>query len=471
MNHKPGQKLGRIAICIDNRLTREKKSALTRLVNAMRCFADVQQYASNPNEEQFIEFLQKDGPFHLVLLPWYRYLSWNKVEAFFGLTRSTGPTVAGYHSELLEYRDFGEYSEQMRCILLDFDSNPMQDILLTVQILLQEKLRSGIRPLLTLNTPIYTENWYASHGIGMRLESVLTLPEIKDSDWAHRSNSIRLILCSLWSLIYEEGPAKSDFGQPHSQKTPKACFQIGISPTNLAFRLCYFMPSWTPKTTLRFFWPNPQKPSDSAQILLKYSDWLRVHTFSDEHLIEVTTCLLPSQPSETRHEGMHTLWIDTLATTLVSEPPFELPRPEAPHLKSLHTPVLSAVKTQNKESDNDAKSRLLNEAANKIIELKHQLKEREELIRDLKSGGVGTAPPLPPPDIETLIESFQERYFEARFQIRQFEHEITRLETQGSSLHETETLRIKMKDLMRRELTWIQALENTIEEFRKRKNK
>jgi hypothetical protein len=100
------------------------------------------------------------------------------------------------------------------------------------------------------------------------------------------------------------------------------------------------------------------------------------------------------------------------------------------------------------------------------MELKQKVLEKEDTIRELRSGGVGTAPPIPPADAEALLEAFQNRYFEAKFQIRQFELEIEALESKKASPQEINTLRLKMEALLNREKAWIKKLLITLEAYK-----
>jgi hypothetical protein len=118
-----------------------------------------------------------------------------------------------------------------------------------------------------------------------------------------------------------------------------------------------------------------------------------------------------------------------------------------------------------------AKERFVFEAAMKIRELKKELSEKDQQIRELRSGGVGISTPLPPPDAEALLDAFQERYFDARFQIRQFELQILELEKKGANASEMDSLRLKMSALANREQAWIKKIAATVESFREAKRK
>src|SRR5690606_9988453 len=119
------------------------------------------------------------------------------------------------------------------------------------------------------------------------------------------------------------------------------------------------------------------------------------------------------------------IWIDPISPRLVTEIPFAANDADNP----LMSPLPQAPDSAGEKESQD---RALFTAAKKIAELKKAVQERDETILELKAGGVGTAPPVPIPQPEDLLEAFQERYLDARFQIRQLELEILSAEQRGA---------------------------------------
>lgn len=466
------KKSGNIALVVDERLTRDRRGVLSRVISSTRHFADVQIINGEVTEEELIFRLQKES-FSLVLAPWHQYFKWSKVEAFYGLTRSSGPTFAGYVCDPIDPHEIGQQTSALRTICLDFADTHPHEAALLIQSLMQESRRTGIRPLLDPTASVYCENWYAGQGLGSRTDSVMALSEIAGTEWALRASPIRLILGALWSLVYEEGSGKSELTQAiNGAKTPRAYFQLGCDPKTLVFRLWYLSPGSTAKGALTSFWPDPARPTAASQLLLKYADFLRVHTVTNGQEVEITTGLFKSAAADKAHRRLHSFWIEPVSPSLITEVPFEAPGPDAPHLKTLpQAPASEFGKPRvapggGAETEDKAKERFIFEAAVKIRDLKKTLTEREELIHDLKAGGVGTAAPLPPPDAEGLLEAFQQKYFESRFQIRQFEIQIAEMEQKGATAQEVETLRVKMSALASREDAWIRMLTGTLKSYR-----
>ncbi len=455
---------------MDERLTRDRRGLLSRVISSTRHFANVQIINGEVTEEELIFRLTKES-FSLVLAPWHLYFKWSKVEAFYGLTRSSGPTFAGYVCDPIDPSEIGSQTSHLRTICLDFADTHPHEAALLIQSLMQDSHRTGIRPLLDPTASVYCENWYGGQGLGARTDSVMQLPEIAGTEWALRSSPIRLVLGALWSLVYEEGSGKSELTQAiNGAKTPRAYFQLGADAKTLVFRLWYLSPGSTAKGALAAFWPDPARPSAASQLLLKYADFLRVHTVTDGQEVEVTTGLFKSAAADKAHRRFHSFWVEPVSPNLITEVPFQAPGPDAPHLKALPAAAPSEFGkprvAPGGEGDDKAKERFIFEAAVKIRDLKKSLADREELIRDLKAGGVGTSAPLPPPDAEGLLEAFQQKYFESRFQIRQFELQIAEMERKGATVQEVETLRLKMSALAAREDAWIRTLTGTLKSYR-----
>ena len=239
----------------------------------------------------------------------------------------------------------------------------------------------------------------------------------------------------------------------------------------MAFRLFFeYKPHLTPGEAIQKFWPDKTASTKAAQLLLKYSDMVRVHTITETSHLEVVIVLFKSAPSEEHPDESHTLWVDPISQRLILEQPYEAPGPQSPHLRSLPTVSLTQPKPRaldlHTQSSDAGNSGVMAAASAKIDELRGKVAEQSEKIRELRSGGVGTAQTLPPPDAEALLEAFQQRYFEARYEIRQFELQIEDMKQRGASPKKIEILSLKMEALANREKAWIKKLVSTLETFR-----
>lgn len=467
-----------IIFVLDERVSHERIAVLSRSIQGLMQNFTVEIIKGNEiSEAQILEKMQTSAP-HLILLPLHRYQSWNRIEGALGLNRTQGAAYAGYFCEPLPLYQLPDPNGQNRRIILDFVHLSALEIATLVRSLILDTRRTGLRPLLDANSLIYCESWYSNQGQGNRIDHVLGLPEISNTPWAKRSSSIRIILMALWTLVYEEGPGKTETVQAGGARPPKAYFQLGADNQSLVFRLYYYtVPHALPKDVVQQFWPDQTVSTKAAQLLLKYSDFVRVHSIQETSDIEVVIGLFHSAPSEKNHAQARTLWIEPLSARLISEPPFEAPGPQSPLLRALPTVSFSDAKLRvvdpNAGAKDASRNRVILDATAKIKELKERVNEKEATIRELRSGGIGTAQPLPPPDPESLLEAFQERYMDARFQIRQFEVQIAELEKRKATPQEIETLKQKMDALMNREKAWIKKLMTTLEVFKdsQKKNK
>ena len=441
---------------MDDRLSRERSHILMRTLNAMRQEFHFEVLSGDITEAQVLAKLQQT-PVHLLLVPWYRYLAWTRVEALFAQGRGQGPMFAGYFGEPTAPEDINPRSERSRLAFVDFAHPSTPEILGWIGRMADDKLRSGVRPLLEKAGPVYTENWTSNLGMGLRIDAILGLPEITRSvDWLKRAPAIRLSLLALWSLVFDEGPGKST--TPSS--TAKACFQVAVDASSLSFRLCYSMTGWGPKEAVSAFWPDPSKPGSAVSLLQQHADFVRVHTIGDGPDIEITVGFHPSGASDPRK--MRMLWVDPVSPKLVTEIPFQAPSAQAPYLRALNIGAVPTSAPSGTEDSGKLKKFMV-EAATRIRDLKRVLLEKDEVIRELRSGGVGTAQPMPPPDVEALLDAFQSRYLEAQLQIRHLEVQIAKAEQAGASPQLLESIRQRIAHITARERSWIQKIHETIE--------
>jgi len=462
-----GEKRINLALIVDDKLSPEKLAQFTRKIDALKQSFNIDLFKPDTAEETLLQKIQgKD--YALVFAPMAKYLAWHKAEAHFGLNRTSGPGMAGYFCEGLKPETLRDQAGQLRRIAVDFTHITAQELLILLRCMSADQRRSGLRSLLDPQALIYCENWYSAQGLGARMDVITALPEVAKGTWAKRGGAIRVTLTALWSLVYEEGSGKVDLAAQTATKTPRAYFQMGADANTLVFRLFYNTMQRNPKEAIKIFWPDATNATHPAQLLLKFADFVRVHTIADHGEMELTVGFFNSAPSNTAFEQLHTIWIDPISPNLITEPPYEAPSPQAPHLRAF--PNFSLIDNKPKANDDPnahAKERFIVEASNKIRDLKKLVEDKEHTIRELRSGGIGTAPPLPPPDAEGLLDAFQQKYFEARLQIRQFEVQIDEMSKKGATPKDIEILKQKMAVLTQRHQNWIRKLMATLESSKK----
>ncbi|MEK6704152.1 MAG: hypothetical protein AABZ06_00015 [Bdellovibrionota bacterium] len=457
----------KIAFILDDRLPKQKSAVLMSHVNAIRQLGEVQLFKCEKTESDLINIFT-ENQFHLILAPWHKYLTWSRLEALYGLNRTSGPTFAGYHCELISLNEQPPY---LRTILLDFSAPSTSETVLTVRSLINDISRSGIKSLLSHSTTIYQDTWAGPQSLGNKLDSVMRIPEITNYHWTRRSTALRICICALWSLVYEEGPGKTE---RENSGIPRADFQIAADTNCLIMRICYYMPSWSPKAALQEFWPDGGRPAAPSQLLARYSDFLRVHTIVEAGDVEITAALFRSGMSEKKPGHIHTLWVEPISARIVRELPFSNPLKD-PAMKPLITntaqenaiPQAAGDSRLAKHSENDEeKYQLIQEAAEKVRALKNLLNDRENKIMEMRSGGISTAKLPPPPGPENLVEALREHLVESILKIKQFEQELTSLEANGAAKNEIESLHVKITNQTKKEQVWIDKLERVIGAYR-----
>jgi hypothetical protein len=449
-----------IAFMVDEKVSKERMQIATRALGALRSSHPIEVIPANVGESGLLSKL-KAGKYSLVLLPHHRYLEWSKIDGHFGLNRTTGPAVAGYFCEPVAIPTAASVDRSHRAILLDLSGPAPAEALLLIRALAQERLRSGIQPLLDAQTAIYAETWFARQKLGQRMDAVLALPEI-EQEWKVRAPAIRACLSAFWAIAQEEMVSVA------GGTSAKGYLAVGADRQCLALRLCYPSPGLNTREAILRYWPDASRPLDPAQILGRYADAVRLHTIADTSEIELTAVLFKSAPSAKSLHTWRTLWIDPIAQSLIFEVPYEAPNPSNPRLRGLpvgaEPPATNAANTASTAVQ--AKERQLMDMAAKVRELKAELGDKEALIRELRSGGVGTAAPLAPPDAESLLDALTERFNEAEYQIRQFHEQVTEIQKNGATKQQVEALRSRIAILATRENQWVQTLLRMLHTYR-----
>ena len=369
-----------ILVLPDATIGRERQALLAKTWALLKNLGPLTLLSAKTTENQLLELMKEQRP-RLVLLPWQQYLAWARVEAFFGLTRTSGPTVAGYFAVPIERQEIGALTPFHRAILLDFAStNPVERWRL-VNALVHEDLRSGIRPLVGPKATLHFEDWLGSHPPGATLDSLIALPSLRQAPWKSRLPAVQLLTLALWNIAFEQGRAlaRGDWLTKMHAARVRAYFEIAMDSECLALRLCFQQTPNTSKTILRDFWPEATEapPSDFRQVLLQHADFLRVHPISDMTEVEFVAGLLRSAPAHRRPGELRSLWIEPLAMNLVSE----VPTLRAPSRRSHEKPLPPLA-------DAGAAADAAGRHDRRIEWLEREIAERDSRIAELLAGGI-----------------------------------------------------------------------------------
>lgn len=356
----------------DPHLGREQAAALHRTWAILRTLGPLTVLPVKTSESELLAYLEAN-PARLVLLPWNCYLEWTRIEGLFGISRSSGPTCAGYFASAVDARELGAIGDTQRLILFDFHATSFSERWRLVRSLLHEEFRAGIQPLLHDKAPIYTKEWLGSEGPGAALDSILALEAVQQAPWKERIQPIQLLALTLWNLAYEQGRTLMRGGwltQLHAHRV-RAHLEIGMDSELLALRLCYHQQPNTPRSVLREFWPDAQKSEDFRQHLSRNADFVRVHTVPDRDEVEIVATLLKSSPARHRPDDLRTIWIEPISSRLIQE----IPGKPASEAKARRYRTLN---TQPGLTPEQAQAR--------IQWLERELAQKERKIADLTDG-------------------------------------------------------------------------------------
>lgn len=463
-----------IAWVLDERLSRDRAKRLTSLIQRVRATGiTVEIIPGDIGEAQQIEAVRAKL-FTAVLVPAARYLGSAKWDAVFGANFKTAPPIVGYHCEELPTKDLAPAQGRNRLLLLDLTSGTDETLRL-ISSLADENTRSGILPLLDSGTTIHVANWGPLQSVGAMIDEVPLLSAVAKTDWARRTPAIRSALTGLWSLVYEHGAGKASANlQGAAADVFRAQLQVGVDAQTLVFRLITPVTSGQQAEFLRNFWPAARSQFHPTQILTRDCDFVRVLHWQDTSLTEVTVGLFSAPagelPTEASTPRVRTLLLDTIPERAIVERPLDLTS-LPPYAKTLGSAGSKGGRTASDSNllPSMAK-RFLSEASAKIRQLRSIISDKDAIIQELRSGGVGTAQALPPLEPEDLLESFQERYFQAKLQIRQFEVTIHNLMNKpGTTPQEVEAVRLRMERLIKRQESWIRAIHLIVEQGKERK--
>lgn len=467
--------VGKFAFILDDRLSRERLHLLTQLINALRRMGQIDLLKATTTEDEILQKLETI-PYRLILSPWHKYLSWAKLEAFHNQNKTSGFATAGYFADQMYTETMPEPIKTPRSVLLDFHYLSPTESISLIRTLLDEKKRTGIRPLLVPETPIYTEDWLVGQPPGQRSEIILNLPEVETHDWHIRANSLRICMMALWSLIYEGSSIDKGLTQSTAAGQVAAYFQVAADKNCLLLRLCFTRPGWKLDDAKQFFWPKPETPSTPVQLLHRFADLIRVHPIGNGSDLELVVGFYRSSTAEKAPNQLHTFLIEPVIPQAIIEVPTEKPGSESPHLKYLPTHHYRPQPQQRDQIQLDEykkREKLLIEVTSKYKDLKKIIDEKDETIKFLKRGGVGSAKPMDPPDGEMLLTAFQERYFDLEYNIEKLRTEFNSLTFDGTQPNpqKINAVKNKMDALILEEQALISKLSETIKLLRDSKIK
>jgi hypothetical protein len=298
----------KIAFMVDDRLSHDRKTIFTRTMTILKAKMNMDFLSSSLTEAEVIDEL-KSNSYTLILLPWYKYTTWKKLEAHLGALRMNGPTVAGYFADAILPFEFSKMPNFNRMILLDlyrFDQNEIESM---IEALSEEGKKAGLTSFLEKNTQIFHTHWFnQDHHTTRCVDAAMNIPLLKSTHWHPRSASLRIYLTALWTLCFRER---------HSLQSTEPCGELEISEFNkrLVVKLVFESHELTLKHMMDYFWPNDSGEKDgTVRELVRHSDFIRVHHFPESHQVEILAFFTPSAPSIHFPSEVRGFWVEPMKT-------------------------------------------------------------------------------------------------------------------------------------------------------------
>ena len=295
----------KIGFIVDDRLTHDRKMHLQRMVTLMKSHFEIEIIPSRFSESEVIAWVEKNK-IQLVMLPWYLYLTWKKLEGHFGLLRLDGATVAGYFADPVLPFEFSHAPNYHRNILFDFYRFEQAEIELMMSALLHSHKRAGFAGMIQKDTPLFHMDWYDHDAASTRvLDTIYKLVLFQNSVWANRISHLHFYLHALWELF---GKAKRSTVSAH----PCAEFEVSEFNKRLAIKFIFESSELSVKNMLQYCWPNATHHLHAMNELIRNSDFIRVHHYPESQQVEITAFFIPSAPSIHYPHEVRGFWIEPL---------------------------------------------------------------------------------------------------------------------------------------------------------------
>ncbi len=284
-----------IAFIFDDRLPHDRKLQFHRTVTLLKGKFDITVLPTHFTEENLIEHLEHHT-YSLILMPWYKYLSWKKVDSFFGALKMERTIVTGYFADPVLAFEFGSMPTFYRHILLDFHRFEMHDIELMIQSLIHPKERTGFAAL-TKTSTVFNTQWTDKDTRSTHcIDEILALPLFQDHPWKSRMPNFRFFLTGLWTYVVPEN-AEIEVVEYQKKMVIKALFKN---------------PAYTLKQSMNWMWPNHVPTHPSIKEMHTHSDFIRFHHYPESQQIELTAFFLQENPSAAYPNEVRGFWIEPM---------------------------------------------------------------------------------------------------------------------------------------------------------------
>jgi hypothetical protein len=295
----------KIAFLFDERLSHDRKLNFARSISLLKAHFFIDFLPSAITEQELVTHLE-ENKYALVLLPWYKYISWKKIETHFGALRLQGSTVAGYFAEAVLPMDLSAVPPFHRFLFLDFYRFDQTELEMILSILTHHEQATGFNGVSVRNTQLYHAEWFDQdqHSTAC-VDAILKIPLIAGGSWANRAIPLRFFLTSLWSLCFA---ARRSF--PSADAV--ANVEIIEVKKRLLIKIVFENSELTLSKMLVDLWPTGEHSNHNVNEMVRYADFVRVHHFPESHHLEITAMFTPSAPSLHHMPEVRGFWIEPL---------------------------------------------------------------------------------------------------------------------------------------------------------------
>ncbi|MBN21550.1 MAG: hypothetical protein CL678_09715 [Bdellovibrionaceae bacterium] len=434
----------------DGDLSREQQHALRAMSQTLDKTHKIFFKPEVKNEDEIIKILQSEK-FSLTLLPVKLYCEYKRVEGFWGVNRTQGPLVAGYTFQPFNDSQFKFEMHYPRSLFLNFSPDYRQHTLKWIKLLSHEDLKSGLIPMYPKGT-IFHKDIFSSSDIDLFYQSIREKDFWDNDQWKDQDLDIRICLESVKEMIFN----KMNFGQSTSEK--RAAIQAVADSESIAFRACFTQNSWkTPKDIIPHLWFSYESKSPALSSLQRYSDWAKIIQIADSKNYEFCFGHYLIKKNRSTQSKIKTLWVDALDGRRVTE----TYSPEKTNKKYI---VIENETLKPKENPNQKK--LPDPEIIKTLNLlKNEVAQQKKLIQELKSGGIGTNFQFSPLTGIDLLDQFEEKLNESRYQYLELLNQFKSIQNTPSSL-EFKRLEKEIKNHKKEMQNWFEKLSKIVLSFK-----
>jgi hypothetical protein len=311
-----GKKPYHVMFVTDPKISREKMQMAIRGINALGQISSIQYVPGLIPIEDLAKRLESEK-FDVILMPWHLYFKASKIESILGSNRTSGTTFAGYFADPISASEIKNFETKTRAILLDLYNLQPAEVSVIVRSMLDDRFKWGLKSFIKKETPIYFKSWSASRGLGATLDGLFHQADFVNSPvLKHRKNTVRTLVNSLWSLVFDEGPGRNDTLQT---QTERAYFECAFDAVSTVVRICYRHDGFKPMDAVNQFWIQSKSPCSPSQTLLNTSDFIKIFCDVDTGSIEICCLLLKSELSEKHSFTPRSFWIEPAQRTQLQE--------------------------------------------------------------------------------------------------------------------------------------------------------